>query len=59
MPAMPTSEVIVLGLILAAFAAFGVTLLAVSLNVTIGARANGAPALREVTPAKRVDANAH
>jgi hypothetical protein len=59
MPAMPMSEVIVLALILAAFAAFGLTLLAVSIYVSLGGQAPGTPAPREVTPARRVAAVHH
>jgi len=55
MPAMPTSEIVVLALILLGFAAFAVTLLTVSLAVTFARKPEGAQGpSREVTPAKRV-----
>ena len=58
MPAMSSVEVIVLGLIIAAFAAFGATLLGVSLWVTLGKPAH-AEIPREATQAKRVASSAH
>ena len=57
MPAMPMSEVVVLGLILAAFAAFGITLFSVSLYVTLGKPGPDPSVAREVTPARRVGAH--
>lgn len=54
MPPMPMSEIIVLTLIFAAFAAFGLGLLLVSLYVTLGGAKTGGAVEREVTPARRV-----
>jgi hypothetical protein len=56
MPILPLSTLIVLGLVIAAFVAFGVTLFAASLYVAFGKPAREKPVAREVTPARRIGA---
>jgi hypothetical protein len=57
MPNLPLSQLIFLGAVLFAFAAFTVTLLSVSLYTLIQPSPVRRPVAREVTPAKRVESS--
>jgi hypothetical protein len=54
MPILPLSTLTVLGLVIAAFVAFGVTLFGASLYVAFGKPAEEKRIARAVTPARRV-----
>jgi hypothetical protein len=59
MPTWSFAELVVLGFILVSFAAFGFTLLTVSLWVTLARPPAAKAAPRQVTPAIRVGAPVH
>ncbi len=53
MPAMPLSTLVVLGAVILAFIAFGVTLFGASLYVAVGRPSAEKPVARQVTQATR------
>ena len=59
MPHFDMTQLVFLGLVIAAFGAFAVTLLAVSLYVGSADRAENAPEERHVIPAKRTEGAIH
>lgn len=58
MPHMPVSELVVLGLIVAGFAAFVIPIFCVSVYVAV-ARPPGRPVARMVTAARRTERHTH